>query len=434
MITIYIPGLPLKSYEFRRGDSQIIHDDDKHAIVIDGGESDLYLKLFSYCKSHGITHVTFVLTHWHYDHDAGLKAFLDVSGICVDKIYCPPESELAGLEESGVSEDRARAKRRISLAKSLDKTIIYPAAGKDLTITVGKIKCLLWRRAAKKSDQNDREINNTSMQAYFPDLYYLTGGDMIDKADFLNSHKGMKVAVYKGYHHGNGDGENDTKTIKGMGAQLYWFNDFEPKGSAIGSTDFSKWGAGKAKNHIPVVIRTDSDIVMVAANKKLTVQKGSSTWAYSIPYDGKGSEGWYHSEKGWWYQYSDGTFAVGWKELAWSGGKDWFYFNSSGLMVTGWYYDNQLKGWYYLDPNTGVMLKNTPVQVDGYWYYLDGWGKMRTGWYKDPDLGWRYLEPEAGKNQGHMYTNTEATIETVIRKTYVFDGFGAVKEEKEVAE
>ena len=35
MITIYIPGLALKSYEYRRGDAQIIHDDKGNAIVID---------------------------------------------------------------------------------------------------------------------------------------------------------------------------------------------------------------------------------------------------------------------------------------------------------------------------------------------------------------------------------------------------------------
>lgn len=424
MITIYIPGLALRSYEYRRGDSQIIHDDTGHAIVIDGGESDLYLKLFSYCKSHGITHVTFILTHWHIDHDTGLKAFLEVSGICVDIIYLPPEAELAGLQEQGVSEDRARAKRRVSLAKSLGKTMISPAAGKDYWITVGDIRCLLWRRKANKGDQNDREINNTSMQAYFPDLYYLTGGDMIDKNDFLSTHKNLKVVVYKGYHHGNGDGENDTKTIKNMGAQLYWYNDFEPKGAAIGSTDFSKWGAGKAKKIIPTVIRTDSDIVMVAAHKKLTVQKGSSRWTYDIPYNGKGGEGWQHSEKGWWYQFEDGTFAVGWNQLVKDGATNWFCFNSSGLMITGWYYDQGFQKWYYLDPDDGHMYKNGSIKVEGLWYYLDGYGQMRTGWY-DPGDGNRYLEPEAGKNQGHMYVNCEAEIDG---KKYKFDGWGKVTE------
>ena len=426
MITIYIPGLPQKSYEYRRGDAQIIHDDKGNAIVIDGGESDLYNKLISYCKSKKITHVTYILTHWHIDHDTGMKAFLDVSGICVDKIYCPPPSELAGLKEDGASDDRARANRRISQAENLGKSIVYPAAGKDYWITVGEIRCVIWRRTANKNDQKDRQINNTSMQTYFPDLYYLSGGDMIDKADFLNSHKTIKVVTYKGYHHGNGDGENDTKTIHSMGALFYWYNDWEPKGCAIGGTNFSKWGAGKAKNIIPTVVRTDSDIIMTAANKVLRIQKGTAAWNFPIPYNGGCKEGWYTDGKNWWYQYANGKYATGWAELAWSKGKDWFYFNpDNGIMLTGWFYDSKYKAWYYLDPSTGAMVHGKPVKDNGSWYFLADDGKMRTGWYTEPGVGLHYLEPVSGKNQGHMYVNCTATIDG---KDWLFDGYGIATE------
>ena len=424
MITIYIPGLALKSYEYRRGDAQIIHDDKNNAIVIDGGETDLYNKLIAYCRNKKITHVTCILTHWHIDHDTGLKAFLDVSGICVDRIYCPPPGELAGLQEPGASDDRARANRRISQAQSLGKPIVYPPAGKFTDVRVGDVYCKIWRRSARKSDQNDREINNTSMQTYFPDLYYLTGGDMIDKGDFLKTRPGT-VKVMKGYHHGNGDGQADLQTIKGWGVQLYWYNDFEPKGSAIGSTNFSKWGAGKAKGIIQSVIRTDSDIVMTAANHVLKVQKGSSIWTFQIPYDGKGGEGWYKGDKGTWYQFADGSYAVGWNELPWTGGKDWFYFGENGIMLTGWYFDKGFQKWYYLDPSTGVMQKNKAINVSGLWYFLDGYGQMRTGWYEEPDIGLHYLEPDSGKNMGHMYVSCQATIDG---KLYSFDGYGRASE------
>ena len=422
MINGYIPGFPQKSYEQRYGDGQIIHN-DKGAYVIDGGESMLYLKLHAYCKSHGIKNVTIIITHWHLDHDTGLKAFLDVSGICVDRIYCPPPSELKGLQESGAGDDYNRACRRISQANGLKKTIIYPPAGQRTELNVGGIRCWLWRRKANKADYNNYEINNTSIQAYFPDLYYLTGGDMITKNDFLNNNN-VKVVFFKGYHHGNGDGENDVKTLVSRGAKVYWYNNVEAKGTAIGGSGFSQYGAGKAKKYL-TVLRTDSDIAFVAANKKLVIQKGSWSTSLDIPYDGKGGEGWYKGDKGWWYQYADGSYAIGWKELPWSGGKDWFYFNSSGLMITGWFYDTGLKAWYYLDPKTGAMVKNKAVEVDKSWYYLDEWGKMRTGWYKDTELGLRYLEPEEGKNQGHMYVNCTAKIDG---KTYQFDGYGRVTE------
>ena len=424
MITVYVPGFPQKSYECRYGDAQIIHDNDNNAIVIDGGEATLYNKLFAYCRNKKINHITYILTHWHYDHDCGMKAFLDVAGICVDKIYCPPPSELRNLQEEGHMDDYNRANRRINLAKSLGKEIVYLPAGKYTDIRVGEIRCGLWRRAANRGDQNDREINNTSVQAYFPDLYYLTGGDMIDKAAFLATKPG-KVVVVKGYHHGNGDGSADLQTIKGWGVRLYWYNNVEARGVEIGGSGFSKYGAGKAKGLIETVLRTDSDIVMTAGNQRLKVQKGATVWTFDVPYSGTGVAGWGKGEKGWWYQFEDGSYAVGWKQLAWSKGTDWFYFNENGIMCTGWYWDKDLKAWYYLDPETGTMQKGKAIQVNGSWYYMDGYGRMLTGWHEPGDGYKRYLEPEAGKNQGHMYVSCEAEIDG---KTWIFDGYGRASE------
>ena len=34
---VWIPAMPQKSYAYRRGDAQIIYDDNHSAIVIDGG-------------------------------------------------------------------------------------------------------------------------------------------------------------------------------------------------------------------------------------------------------------------------------------------------------------------------------------------------------------------------------------------------------------
>ena len=417
MITIYIPGFPQKTYECRYGDAQIIHDDKGHAIVIDGGEPTICNKLIAYCRNKRITNVTYILTHWHIDHDTGMKAFLDVKGICVDRIYCPPPGELAGLQEEGVSSDQSRANRRISLARSLGKPIVYPPAGSFTDITVGEIKCRIWRRSARKADQNDREVNNTSMQTYFPDLWYLSGGDMIDKQDFLRTKPGPVVAM-KGYHHGNGDGKADLQTLKSWGVKLYWYNNVEPKGKGIGSTSFSQWGAGKAKGLIETVLRTDSDIIMTAGNKRLKVQKGSQTWTFDIPYAGTGVAGWGKGPNGKWYQHADGSYAVGWEQIEGL----WYYFNENGIMCTGWFWDKDIKAWYYLDPSTGVMHKGKAIQVSGKWYYLDGYGRMLTGWHTDEGDGLpRYLDPK----DGYMYVSREAEIDG---KTWGFDGYGRASE------
>ena len=90
MLHIHIPSLPQKSYEYRRGDSTVVYDDDKHAILIDGGEGDLWKKMRAFLESKGLQHVTFVLSHWHPDHDCALRSALESSYVIVDKIYCPP--------------------------------------------------------------------------------------------------------------------------------------------------------------------------------------------------------------------------------------------------------------------------------------------------------------------------------------------------------
>ena len=82
---------------------------------------------------------------------------------------------------------------------------------------------------------------------------------------------------------------------------------------------------------------------------------------------------WRHNAKGWWYSYSDGSYAKNtWEKI---GGK-WYYFNASGYMVTGW---KQIKGkWYYFDAS-GCMVTGWK-QIDGKWYLFSGSGVMVTGW------------------------------------------------------
>ena len=172
-ISIFIPPLPQKSYAYRRGDAQIIHDDEKNAIVIDGGEDALCNEIIKYCKSHGITHITYILSHWHYDHDRGMKLLLD-SSLIVDRIYCPPPSDLTKLRDSDARDDYSRASQRIAQAKNLKKTIIYPPADQNIRIKVGSIVCDIWRRSVKPSENVDYQVNNTSLVCYFPELYCRT--------------------------------------------------------------------------------------------------------------------------------------------------------------------------------------------------------------------------------------------------------------------
>lgn len=96
---------------------------------------------------------------------------------------------------------------------------------------------------------------------------------------------------------------------------------------------------------------------------------------YSYPWDGilqcvntesynTVGEGWKQDNVGWWYRFSNGTYAKNqWLKLA----DVWYWFNSMG-------YASQNK-WEY---------------IDGNYYYFNGDCKMVTGWIKFASL-WYYL-------------------------------------------
>lgn len=158
------------------------------------------------------------------------------------------------------------------------------------------------------------------------------------------------------------------------------------------------------------------------------------------------SGNWKHNSKGWWYSYSDGSYAesewvqiegkwyyfeatgymaTGWRKLD---GK-WYYFGTNGIMVNGWkkigeswYFFvggamqtgwKKLYGtWYYFE-KSGAMADGWK-KIDGSWYFFDN-GAMKTGWLQDNEK-WYFLNPN-----GTMVTG-ERTIKGVI---YTFDQSGA---------
>ncbi len=89
---------------------------------------------------------------------------------------------------------------------------------------------------------------------------------------------------------------------------------------------------------------------------------------------------WVREGQNWRYQAADGSFAKGWVHTA--------------------------SGWYYLDPDTGVM-KTGKVVVDGKQYYFDQQsdgleGRMHTGWIKDAEGSWYFYSTNADITEGAM--------------------------------
>ena len=281
---IHIPGMPQRSYEYRRGDSQIIYDDDKNAILIDGGEGALWTIMRNDMEKLGIKHVTFVLSHWHPDHDCALRSALESSYVVVDKIYCPPIWELNTIPD-GVGDYR-RAAAIIGLARNLGKEIEYIPAGKTLWKKVGSIRMWMWRRKANKGDYVNYQVNNTSISCYFPDLAYWTMGDAItsDAAYFKSFKVERKIVGFKQCHHGNAEGEDDCETLEKAGAKICWYNDWEPAGTDIGGTNFSKYGARNCKRHF-ITLRPfyNIDVTADGAGHVIWEQNGKK-WTFDADY------------------------------------------------------------------------------------------------------------------------------------------------------
>ncbi len=366
-ITIWIPSMPQKSYAYRRGDCQVIHDDNHNCIIIDGGEDFLCEQAIRYCKNHGISHITYILSHWHYDHDRGMKLLLD-SSLIVDRIYCPPPSDLNKLRDSDARDDYSRAMGRIAQANNLKKSITYPPADKVTRINVGTIVCDIWRRSVRPSENVDYQVNNTSLVCYFPELFYMTSGDTINAVNSYLANKYGPIKVFKIPHHGNACTTEATNRLADLGAELCWYNHAEAFGASIGGDEFSHWGALYCKNKGFICLRPFHEITMVAASKKLTVTQNGSKWTYDIPYTGVVPEGWVKNQKGYWYQFADGSWAVGWKKID----GNWYYFDANGYRVHGWVKVNGY--WYYLNPTDGVMLTGW-LDYKGKRCYLDASGK-----------------------------------------------------------
>lgn len=120
-------------------------------------------------------------------------------------------------------------------------------------------------------------------------------------------------------------------------------------------------------------------------------------------------------------------------EGSWSQDTDgWRHRNSLGASNTGWILTES--GWYYMSPETGLMLTGFQV-IDGQGYYLESTGegvegRLYSGWKQMSDGTWRffhtaqdgnfgkmesgwqwidgycyYFEPAVGEDQGKLYTN-----------------------------
>ena len=159
---------------------------------------------------------------------------------------------------------------------------MYIDAAKTQWIKVGAIRMWLWRRKANKADYVNYQVNNTSISAYFPDLAYWSMGDAVTSAEtYLKHFKNRKIIGFKIGHHGNACAESQCDLLEARGAKICFYNDWEPSGTAIGGTNFSKYGARNCARHF-TTLRPFSDIDIQSNGKTVVWKQGGKTWTFAL--------------------------------------------------------------------------------------------------------------------------------------------------------
>lgn len=414
MINLTVPRLYASDFpsgETRLGDSQIIGRD-----VIDGGCDKGAMRTIAALRAKNIRNPWLHITHGHYDHRDCADKILSDPWFSPQGLYCQDPGTLTAYNSS-IRSDINALKRIIQKAKDKGVPVFY--LGNDQQIKHGDLEFTVYRAYPKYTGNSDAYLNEGSLCYWFPKLRYLTTGD----ASLWCAYKyNLDPLIIKCGHHGNDASAGEwlkpsqmTVWLVKRGCKYYWDNDFSTH-----LTDFLMTGREDAINAGMIILNVHSDITMNFALGKVTIMNNGKTYTDSVPYDGKAEEGWVKNQKGWWYRFSDGTWAVGWKKLKCANDKKnglWFYFGADGYMATGW---QKVNGkWYYLDPAYGDM-KTGWIFVNGVWYYLEDSGAMHTGW-----MDWKgkrcYLDP----TNGHCLVNCTRVIDG---KTYRFDKGGYAEE------
>jgi len=81
---------------------------------------------------------------------------------------------------------------------------------------------------------------------------------------------------------------------------------------------------------------------------------------------------WYNDGKDWFYLDKRGAMVTGWMFL----NNRWYFFKSDGRMATGWV--KYRETWYFMEEKDGYMLSKQFVKSGDGWYYLKANGELHT--------------------------------------------------------
>ena len=143
---------------------------------------------------------------------------------------------------------------------------------------------------------------------------------------------------------------------------------------------------------------------------------------------------WKRDNKGWWFEFKDGTYPAGEKindqngeKLGWiqKDGK-WWAFGSDGYLKTGWVFDGASGKWYLLNEKNGMQIGWHYDESGRFWYYLDPVsGAMLTGWQLINGKWYYFSKTSGAVPLGSMYKEIRTPDGYYVDKDGAWDGLEA---------
>lgn len=143
---------------------------------------------------------------------------------------------------------------------------------------------------------------------------------------------------------------------------------------------------------------------------------------------------WKRDNKGWWFEFKDGTYPAGEKisdqngeKLDWiqKDGK-WWAFGSDGYLKTGWVFDGASGKWYLLNEKNGMQIGWHYDESGRFWYYLDPVsGAMLTGWQLINGKWYYFSKTSGAVPLGSMYREIRTPDGYYVDKDGAWDGLEA---------